>query len=165
MQWQNNRKVQFAVGVTVIVLAIRWLLTGDLLYAVEAAQPPAEGEVKSISFLNALWPLLVETCVIVGSSVIAWALGIWSRVVDLFDGDGQTPPTPVVEPATGLSKDKILELGRAAVSGDSVRVAELVKEIRTPHIIAAEMQEAVIAGNLARIKELTSELELRPREA
>ncbi len=49
---RDNRKFQFAVGVTAIVIVIRWLLTGDLLMAVEAARPPAEGETKSLTVLS-----------------------------------------------------------------------------------------------------------------
>jgi hypothetical protein len=93
---RDNRKFQFAVGVTAIVIVIRWLLTGDLLMAVEAARPPAEGETKSLTVLSVVGPMLIEACVIIGASIIAWALKLWDFVAAVVDRSPAPTPPPVV---------------------------------------------------------------------
>ena len=95
---RDNRKFQFAVGVTAIVIVIRWLLTGDLLMAVEAARPPAEGETKSLTVLSVVGPMLIEACVIIGPALIAWALKLWDFMVALVDQAHQVRDSPARSP-------------------------------------------------------------------
>lgn len=159
MNLKNNRKVQFAVGLTLIILVIRWLITGDLLFAVQVATTPQEEGVKGVGVLSAIWPLLVETCVVVGASAIAWSLGLWNWLANFVDG---TKVGDVAVQST-LDREKLIALGRAAVAGNKELVLSLMDEIRGPAVIAAEISEAVKAGDTNRAQVLLDELEAKKK--
>lgn len=168
--WKNNRTVQFAVGVTLMILVLRWLLTGDLLFATDAAMQPDDGETKSVSLLTTLWPMFVESMVIVGASAIAWACRLWDLAYGLLargmDGDGSGGTggndLPAVDDGGEVVAEEasvlFREMARAAAVGDSQRVAYLQRRVRLPYALA-ELSQAYVTGNLQRAKDLTTELD------
>lgn len=83
--WAESKVVQFAVGVTLVVLLIRWLVTGDLLFAASVAMqgPPAEGETQGVSFVSALWPLFFDAMVIIGAAALAAVFKLWDWLYGL----------------------------------------------------------------------------------
>ena len=70
--WKDNKVLQFAVGVTAMILLVRWLLTGDLLFAtqvaMERADPESDQSTRSI-LTTTLWPLFFEAMCIIGASI------------------------------------------------------------------------------------------------
>jgi hypothetical protein len=184
---RDNRKFQFAVGVTAIVIVIRWLLTGDLLMAVEAARPPAEGETKSLTVLSVVGPMLIEACVIIGASLIAWALKLWDFVAAVVDRANHvrdspdagyitvTPssrpvPPPVIQPVSqpdasrnalasgSAASSPAIALAKAVAAGDAEAEAALRKEIRKPYL-RFELGECVKTANWERARSVLDELE------
>jgi hypothetical protein len=185
---RNNRKFQFAVGVTAIVIVIRWLLTGDLLMAVEAARPPAEGETKSLTVLSVVGPMLIEACVIIGASIIAWALKLWDFVAAVVDRSPAPTPPPVahghlvarpnetptttwdVPAASAITADAargvpaanprqlVDALAKAVAAGDAEAESTLRKEIRKPYL-QVELGKCVKTANWERARGILDELE------
>ena len=160
--WKDNRKIQFAVGATVIFLFLRWLFTGDLLMAVQAAQPPAEGETKSVTLLAVLWPMLVEAVIIVGVSAIAFGLKIWSFIVDLIDnarGVTNSDISPETKTAAPIeSRDGLLNgLARAVATNDAASETKFKTQIRKPYAIA-ELNAALDDGDFATVEARLAEI-------
>lgn len=152
MDWLQNRNVKFAVGCTVLFLLVRWLLTGDLLLAVAAvSEQPAEGETKSFASVWAVvWPIFFEAMVVIGGSVIAFAVGLWDRLADLIWSQPQAKPLTVGDAAQDLL--------RAVALGDTAAVEAASKAIRREYV-PGQVNEAIAAGDFAKAKSLLSELE------
>jgi hypothetical protein len=167
--WRDNRKIQFAVGATVIILLIRWLLTGDLLMIAEAARPPVEGETKSLSLLAVIWPMIVEAVIITGISSIAFGLRIWSWVVDLIDNARgvtsaalQTTSAPTLVEASPAalpeSRDGLITgLAQAVARNDTETETKLRTQIRLPYAIE-ELNSEIRDGNFQNADKLMAEI-------
>jgi hypothetical protein len=162
--WKTNKTVQFAVGVTLVVLLIRWLITGDLLFAASTAMepPPKDGETKSVALLNVLWPMFFEAMVIVGASAIAWSCQLWDALYGLvkpsIDGALQTSVAAPEAGSKSLSVDGLIQdLARAAATNDSGTLATLTLAIRKPYALAA-LTKAYMDNDIDRAGELTAEL-------
>lgn len=166
MSLKDNRKLHFAVGLTAIVIAIRWLLTGDLLLAVEAAKPPAEGETKSIALLSVLGPMLIEACVIVGASIIAWSLKLWHWLASVVDrsvdqsGDkaNQVRADPAaMEPVMALAPMPS-PVATAAVQDDTASRKTTTVEWIDPQSLVAALAQAVAIGDAEAEAECRKEI-------
>ncbi|MCC7334421.1 MAG: hypothetical protein IT422_04975 [Pirellulaceae bacterium] len=165
--WKNNKTLQFAVGVTLVVLLVRWLLTGDLLFAARtAAEPPQEGETKSVAILSVLWPMFFEAMVILGASAIAWACKLWDWLYGLVNQSDspQTDPTTsastttAIESQQPMSVDSLVQgLARAAATNDTATMAKLKVQIRKPYALD-ELAQAYNDGDAKRAEKLTTEL-------
>jgi hypothetical protein len=166
--WKDNRKIQFAVGATVIFLLLRWLLTGDLLMVAEAARPPADGETKSVTVLAVVWPMLIEAVIIVGISAIAFGLRIWSWVVDLIDSARGVvdPPSftsspasssPVSLPASPSASTMVTDLAQAVARNDTESERSIKTQIRLPYAIE-ELNAKIREGNFAGADKLMAEI-------
>lgn len=162
--WRENKTLRFAVGVTLTVLLIRWLLTGDLLFAVRsAAEPPAEGETKSVALLSAIWPMFFEAMVIVGTAAIAWAFKLWDLLYGLLNQSQATVATPTATdtPAIAqqpMSVDSLVQgLARAAATNDTATLNKLKVQIRKPYALD-ELNQAYNEGDVKRVESLTKEL-------
>lgn len=162
MQLKDSRTVQFAVGCTVILLAVRWLLTGDLLMLVQAAQPTEDGKTSSVGFAAVVWPMVTDAVVLVGISAIAFALKIWSVIYRLIESvlgtAGGGAPAPASLNTDQQQRELVLDLARAARAGDRERVMTLASQLRTPEAIAADIIEAAKASDVAAVERLTKEL-------
>jgi hypothetical protein len=156
---RDNRKFQFAVGVTAIVIVIRWLLTGDLLMAVEAARPPAEGETKSLTVLSVVGPMLIEACVIIGASLIAWALKLWdflAAVVDQANHVRDSPPQPVVQGHLVARPNETASItwnvpATAAAANNVTNTADGTRSVpatKDPRQLVDALAKAVAAGDV-----------------
>ena len=155
---RDNRKFQFAVGVTAIVIVIRWLLTGDLLMAVEAARPPAEGETKSLTVLSVVGPMLIEACVIIGASIIAWALKLWDFLAGLVDQANHvrdSPPQPVVHGHLVARPNETASItwnvpATAAAANTATNTADGTRSVpatKDPRQLVDALAKAVAAGD------------------
>jgi len=152
MDWLQHRNVKFAVGCTVLILFVRWLLTGDILLAAAAvSSEPAEGDVKSFATVWAVvWPIFFEAMVIVGGSVIAFSIGLWDWVADLFGGQKT--------PSAALSiNDTAQDLLRAVALGDHAAIESASQAIRKEYA-PGQISEAIAAGDFERAKQALSEL-------
>lgn len=162
--WKNNKTLQFAVGVTLVVLLIRWLITGDLLFAAKtAAEDPQEGETKSVAILGVLWPMFFEAMVIVGASAIAWACKLWDWLYALVNQSASSQPSDpataaVAEVAAPTSVDGMVQgLARAAAMNDAAMMAKLSVQIRKPYALDA-LRQAYVEGDADKAAKLTAEL-------
>ena len=158
--WKDNRKIQFAVGVTVCVIFLRWLLTGDLLMVADSMIPAEDGEPKSISFVSVVWPMLVEAMVFVGVSTIAFSLKIWSWVYDLVNKSKPVSTVAVAdeEPAVEQSKEGLVNgLARAVAMNDASGKARYETKIRRPYAIA-ELNAALEEGDFETVNNRLSEI-------
>lgn len=164
--WRDNKTLRFAVGVTLTVLFIRWLITGDLLFAVQsAAEQPAEGETKSVALLSALWPMFFEAMIIVGTAAIAWAFKLWDLLYGLLNSastKANTQATPTETPESTAqqpqSVDSLVQgLARAAATNDTATMAKLKVQIRKPYALD-ELNQAYNEGDSKRAESLTKEL-------
>lgn len=151
MDWLQNRNVKFAVGCTVLFILVRWLLTGDLLLAVAAFSEPADGETQTTSVWSVVWPIFFEAMVIVGGSVIAFAVGLWDRLADLLWSQ-----QPKAKPVT--VGDAAQDLLRAVAMGDKAAVDAASRMIRKEYA-PGQVNEAIAAGDFERAKKLLAELE------
>lgn len=178
--WRDNKTLRFAVGVTLTVLLIRWLLTGDLLFAVRSvAEQPAEGETKSVALVSALWPIFFEAMVIVGTAALAWAFKLWDLLYGLVNSASEKPaavaaagtsntaavaadgtdtavqPTVTQQP---MSVDSLVQgLARAAATNDTAAMNKLKVQIRKPYALD-ELNQAYNDGDVQRVEKLTKEL-------
>ena len=152
MDWLQHRNVKFAVGCTVLILFFRWLLTGDLLLAAAAvSSEPAEGETKSLaSVWSVVWPIFVEAMVVIGGSVIAFSIGLWDRVADLFGGQKTSAALSINATAQDLL--------RAVALGDHAAIESASRAIRKEYA-PGQIAEAVAASDFERAKGLLHELE------
>lgn len=169
--WKDNRKIQFAVGATVIFLLLRWLLTGDLLMVAEAARPPADGETKSVTILAVVWPMLIEAVIIVGISAIAFGLRIWSWVVDLIDSArGVVDPVVAGSSPASITKQSgisiasaddrntlVTDLAQAVARNDTESERSIKTQIRLPYAIE-ELNAKIREGNFAGADKLMAEI-------
>lgn len=163
MDWKNNKTIQFAVGCTLLILVVRWLLTGDLLLlAATFAEPlPAdapEGATKSTAILQVAWPIVFEATAWIGASAIAWAVGLWGRLFDLVASNGK----PAAKAATidGAAQ----ELVRAVALNDMTEFERLSKIIRGPYA-KLEAVTAMESGDFETARKRVAELESIAKEA
>lgn len=154
MDWLQHRNVKFAVGCTVLILFVRWLLTGDLLLAAAAvSSQPAEGETKSLASVWAVvWPIFFEAMVVIGGSVIAFSIGLWDRVADFF-GRQKSASTAKLS-----INDTAQDLLRAVAMGDATGITKAAAAIRKEYA-PGQINEAIAAGDYQRARGLITELE------
>jgi hypothetical protein len=158
---RDSRKFQFAVGLTAILIVLRWLITGDLLLAVEAAKPPAEGETKSLTLIGIVGPMLIEACVIVGTSLIAWTLRLWDVALTLVDrltvqATAATPTvvTPVVTPATDIAPSIVDAPASATIAAEPTSAPAAAD----PRSMIDELAKAVAMGDTEKESTLRKEI-------
>lgn len=126
--WKENKTVQFAVGITLVVLLIRWLITGDLLFAADVAMQgsPAEGATKSATFISTLWPMFFDAMVIIGAAALAGVFNLWDWLYGLVAKSSSSASTPAKEDpqVSRINAMKIVrqELFDAARAGNAAKV-------------------------------------------
>jgi hypothetical protein len=160
----RGRTLQFAVGCVVIVLLIRWLLTGDLLMVAEAIRPVEEGQTKAIPIFSVIVPMAIEAIIVIGAAVVAGWLKLWAFLaasVETATGSRPTAPAsdsinpanlPASEPvkakqvtsppAVKSPNDSARDLLRAVALGDDAEVDRLRAVIRRPYVLA-DIQKAL----------------------
>jgi hypothetical protein len=170
--WKSNRKIQFAVGVTVIFLLLRWLVTGDLFAVYEAAKPPTDGETKAFSLISIVGPMMIEAVIIVGVSAIAFGLRIWGFFVDFIDSfqqktsqiaanpaqNQQIEPAFLAQNVANESPEGLVRgLVKAIATNDAASIAKFETQIRRPYALG-ELTSALEQGNFDQADELMREL-------
>jgi hypothetical protein len=174
--WKNDRRVHFAIGLAVCLLAIKWLFTGSLLYSVEVIQGEVTksvwddmGNVKSVpvsTFLEGWLPLIfdfaITAFVAIGARVLVGGLSIFSGVQGVINGQVK----PKVEPAEAVvqpvgeqeqMRAAVIDLGRAAAANDAVALEQLRIALRQPQALR-ELQDAYRVGDIDAANRLTAEL-------
>lgn len=160
--WKNNKTLQFAVGVTVLIIAVRLVVSGTVLAAYEAMQPAEDGQTKSVSVLGVLWPIVFESICWIGASAITYAIGGWrllaGQLSKLFpDKNAQPNAAQSTASPAGDQTNITLELGRAAARGDTAEVNRLKALHRRPYAMR-ELVAAYEAEDLDAAAKLTAEL-------
>ena len=154
----ENKVFKFAVGATVIVIALRWVFTGDLLMAVNTATTPApeEGSTESVvSIWAVLWPMIFDACVIVGAAVIGWFTNIWDMIWSMANRE-QTTTTVAKQEEQPASL--VQQLAQAVAKNEPAKIERLVAQIRKPYALN-ELQEAYLANNITLAQQLSVEIE------
>jgi hypothetical protein len=193
--WKTDRRVHFAVGLAVCLLAAKWLFTGSLLYSVEAIQGEVtrtvwddQGNVKSVpvSAFTAGWlPLIFDFAITVmigiGARVLVGAMSIFSGVKQAASepsklsksGKSEAGKSETEASASGLQLSEqdqmraaVIDLGRAAAANDVAALEQLRIALRQPQAMR-ELQAAYQAGDIEAANRLTAELNamLEPAKA
>lgn len=155
----KSRQFQFAIGAVAIILLIRWLLTGELLMVAQAAQPPADGNVSSITLGSVLIPMAIDAVVLIGAAVIAGWMRLWGVLTALVDQITQRQHGQSVQasPTPRGGSDLAMELARAVATDDREASKKLQREIRRPYLVN-EIARMASEGDLAAADKLLGEL-------
>ncbi len=173
MDWKNDRRVQFAIGLAIVFVGLRWLFTGNLFFAaVDMSAEPANGQTRAGVTINAVLPVLID--VFVGSliAVGAWMINLSELIVGKLKGSLSPPqaePTAAVASmpsAEDRMRSLVIDLGRAAWENDLEKLEALRWQIRKPQAIA-ELSAAYDANDMetaaSRKAELDKMLGLNPK--
>lgn len=157
MDWKNNVRVQIAVGVAVIVLAVRWLFAPTLQDAALAysTPAPAEGQLADpVSGLALIWPAVeIVLAVLAGIGAYVINLGEW-----LFSKI-QTQASPTKQQTVATSPDEIQrDLIQAIATNDQAARARLEPMVRGPEAIS-ELTAAVATGDFETAEAKLAELQ------
>lgn len=155
MDWKNNKRIQVAVGLAVVFLALRWLFSPTLQDAALAySEPPlAEGDVADpVSGLALLWPV-VELGIAFLAGVGLWVINIGDWAWNQFQS-GRSETSKVA----AASPDKIQrDLIQAIATNDVEARAKLEPMVRGPEAIS-EMVASVSEGDFASAESKLAEL-------
>jgi hypothetical protein len=169
--WKNDRRIHFAVGLAVLVLACKWLITGSLLRSIEVLQGGVTtsvwddmGNVKSVpvsTFMEGWLPLIfdfaVTLIVAIGAKIVAGSL-------TLFGGVRSTVSSPVVQANEAVPSDEkaqalawAQQLAIAAGANDKAAGDELWAKLRD-YQLRKEIAAAVASGDMVAADSLLAEL-------
>lgn len=157
MDWKNNKRIQIAIGIAIIVLAMRWLFAPTLQDAALAysAEPPADGDVADpLTGWALVWPVVeLALAMLAGLGAYAINLGdwIWSQIQGGSSSEGQLA-------VTAASPDRIhRELIQAIASGNESARMRLEPMVRGPEAIR-EVSAALAEGEFDAAQERIAEL-------
>lgn len=180
MDWKNDKRIHFAIGLAVTLLAIKMLFFPDnLFYAVEAfgtpdlnseGVPEAGQEHVGIGFEGIL-PLIVDffvtAMVFIGGWIIATTVNIWSAVSGKLSTPTVSPASfaPVRSNPSNTSLETIkTSLAQAAALNNEKELLKIAKMIRRPYAIA-QLNEALEKGDSEGAKRLFEELNVSLKES
>lgn len=142
----KNRVLNIAVGTTVVIVLLRWILTGELAFLASTA---VRGEEVG-SATDVVIPLLTDALAFIGASVIAWMTGLWNLVASLlFKSEKKSTEeiAPMIEAA-----NKVIDM---LLFGKLEEAQEFAKEhFSRPEILAEELRQAVRIGDIERAKQI-----------
>lgn len=168
MNFFNDKRVRFAIGVAVsvatIALGIKWMFTGSLLSAADTID---EGKTGSVS--TAVIPLLMDfipwLMIAIGTYVVTFFRAAFGAIQKATQPDGSAAAPAADASTTGrLMTDAkalerlVLDLGNAVAINDLPLVAELQRQLRLPFALD-ELSEAYRSGNITLGKSLAAEVE------
>jgi len=171
--WKTDRRVQFAIGLAVVLVAAKWLFTGDLFYAaVDMTQQPADGQTQTGVASSAVLPILVD--ILVGGLVFVggWVLNLGElligRIQTAINPPAQLAASQAVSQSSnrdavvavdmaGTLRQSVISLGDAAAINDLDAMERLRVQIRKPFALAA-LNEAYGKGDTDAASLLVAEL-------
>jgi multisubunit Na+/H+ antiporter MnhC subunit len=172
--WKNDRRMQFAVGLALLVMGISWLFTGDLLYSINILRGEAvreridnDGNVSSVPVPTsvAVTSLVVDFAVGAIVAIGAWVLNLGGIVYSKLAGSPSSQPVadkstvmPVAESEDDRTRKLVVALATAAQANDREKMDALRIELRLPKAMD-ELQEAYRAGDLELAASLNAELQ------
>jgi hypothetical protein len=169
--WKNDRQIHFAIGLAVLVLACKWLITGSLLRSIEVLQGgvttnvwDSTGNVESVpvsTFLEGWLPLIfdfvITLVVAIGAKIVAGSL-------TLFGGVRSTVSAPVVEVSDAVPSDEkaqalawAQQLAIAAGANDKAVGDEVWAKLRD-YQLRKEIAAAVAKNDMESADSLLAEL-------
>lgn len=175
---KTDRRIQFAVGLAVVLVLAKWLFTGSLFYAaVDVQRVPADGQTSAGVTVSALLPLVVDLVVGVLVSIGLWIMNAGEWLFGRVRSDMQasahpqsplhadtsqvasSPPVPsVLVGLQGLNQEIVLDLGRAALSNDQEKLELIRWQLRKPQAIK-ELAEAYDQGDADTVQARKAELD------
>jgi hypothetical protein len=169
MNFFNDKRVRFAIGVAVsvatIALGLKWMFTGSLLSAADTID---EGKTGSVS--TAVIPLLMDfipwLMIAIGTYVVTFFRAAFGAIQKATQPDGSTAAATATDGSTPgrLMTDKqalerlVLDLGNAVAINDLPLVAELQRQLRLTFALD-ELSEAYRSGDITLGKSLAAEVE------
>ncbi len=156
--WKNNKRVQVAVGMAVLFLAMRWLFSPTLQDAALAysTPPPAEGDVADpFSGLALAWPV-IELGIAFLAGLGLWVINIgdwaWSQVQSKSSVVSSSPAV------TAASPEKVQrELIQAIAMNDEVSRLRLEPMVRGPQAVE-ELNASIAEADFATAEVKFAEL-------
>lgn len=146
---KEDKRIQFAIGVAVLILAIKWIFSqtlSDAYLSYTAIEEDPEKLKNPMDFWAMIMPIVdifIASMVGIGAYVIRSSEWLFGRIKDI---------SPVVE--TG---DLIKDFARAAAINDEEKLINLRIQIRRPYAIG-ELTEAITNGDRSKANSLFEEL-------
>lgn len=172
----QDRNVQIAIGLGLVLLALKWGFSGDFQFTRETLAGTAtidvvseDGKVTSQVLprdagvknqaLDLVWGVLAIVGMVlarIGSAAVALA----SIVIGKFSQpQTQAQDTPQVSSSfEDTQRAAVLDLARAAKKNDQAAIREKIIELRRPDALK-ELQAAYVSGDRVAISALTTELD------
>lgn len=166
MDWKNNKRIQIAVGLAVVVLAFRWLFSNTLSDAALAYSTPPldEGQVGDpATALAMIWPFVELAMVILGAiGLYVLNLGdwIWSQMKGVADSEVSIKSiAPATEKTTTNVNPEVMQrnLARAVAMNDDAEIGRLRVLVRRPYALG-ELVDAVNENDFSKAETLFGEL-------
>jgi hypothetical protein len=161
---KSDRRVQFAVGLAVVLVAAKWLFTGNLFYAaIDMTTAPSEGQTKAGLTLSAIMPIVVDVVVgvlvAIGTYVFNIGEYLFGRVQNARSPSPDTSHASESAPADSSTdmRAAVIALGDAAAMNDIESLERLRVRIRKPYALF-ELQQAYEKNDLDTVGELVVEL-------
>lgn len=170
INWQDKR-VQAAVGIFVIVLAVKWLASDGLLYAasvysgdITRETVDAEGFTTSVPVTfgwSTILPLVFDALLALVVAVGAWVINLGEFLVGKFSKQNITPQARLPPSDTVVTDDDsirklAISLADAAQRNDSEALEANRVKLRMPQAID-ELREAFSAKDGERARRLFDE--------
>ena len=160
--WKNDRRVQFAVGLAIVLVAAKWLFTGTLLFAIADLQSaPEDGQTRTGLVTNALVPGFVDTVVGVIIAIGAWILNLGGMLAGMISSNLRPAPAPAETSTVNdfdRRRNEVIEFAQAAADNDKETLEALRVQIRKPQALA-ELNEAYTVGDTESASRLKAELD------
>jgi hypothetical protein len=163
MDWKNNKRIQIAVGIAVVVLAFRWLFSNTVSNALLAYNEPPleEGSVGDpMTALAMIWPFVELAMAILGAIglyVLNAGEWIWAKAQGTSD-QPMLQESTVDSPVASINPEAVQrDLARAVAINDTAEVEKLKVLVRRPYALG-ELVEAVNGGKWDKAEGLFSEL-------
>lgn len=173
--WKNDKRLHAAIGLAVVVLALKWMFTDSLLRSVEVLQGNVTRDqwdnnvVTSVpvsTFLEGWLPLIYDgvvwLLVAVGSRVLFGAISGVTAVKSLVQKqsavvDVKTQSVEAVVDTEGQLRSYVLSLGECAAQNDRTNGDLFWGKIRE-HRVREAFREAAASGDLETADAMLSEL-------
>ncbi len=151
--WFADRRVQFAIGLAVVLVAAKWLFTGSLLYTADTLE---SGETGSVT--TAVVPLVLDILVGALIGIGAWVVNLVEVMAGKVKQQTSSQPTGVrISNDSDAMRSNVIALGNAVAVGDTESIEPLMTMIRQPFAIR-ELSEAYSAGEIEKAELLSAEL-------
>lgn len=158
MDWKNNKRIQIAIGIAIIVLAMRWLFAPTLQDAALAysAEPPADGNVADpLTGWALIWPV-VELVLAMLAGLGAYAINLGDWLWGQVQGSSSSAAKATVAVASPDNVQR--ELIQAIATGNESARMRLEPMVRGPEAIR-EVSAALAEGEFGVAQERIAELE------